>query len=138
MFLISAKPYQHEQVQCRTETACKKEKPEDYWHVNYRRRQRNMDKGFYSTPWEPYRPIGGELVLDPYELVTSSLPGNMDRMVKQSSRLEGGSEDNSKIIVLFLIQNICCDPSSWQDGSNNVSQICFYGEIWLIIPKLYL
>ena len=30
---------------------------------------------------------------------------------RQSSRLEGGIEDNSKITFLFLNGNICCDPS---------------------------
>ena len=33
-------------------------------------------------------------------------------------------EDSSKVIFLFLNENICCDPSlepSWQDGSNDGS-----------------
>ena len=49
-----------------------------------------------------------------------------------------GIKDSSKIIFLFLNQNICCDPSiepSRRDGSNNVSQNMVFGEIWIIIPK---
>ena len=46
-------------------------------------------------------------------------------------QIRGAIEDNSKIIFLFLSENICCDPSlepSQQDGSNDGSQICFYGK----------
>ena len=55
--------------------------------------------------------------------------------------MSGGIEDNSKIIFLFLNENISCDPSlepSRRGGSNDGSQNIFYGEIWLIIPKLSL
>ena len=42
----------------------------------------------------------------------------------------------------FLILNeTSCDPSlepSGQEGSSDGSQNMFYGEIWLIIPKLSL
>ena len=37
-------------------------------------------------------------------------------------QIKGGTEDNSKIIFLFLNENICCDPSlepSRQEGSND-------------------
>ena len=36
---------------------------------------------------------------------------------------------------------MCCDPSvepPQGDGSNDGSQICFDGEMWIIIPKLSL
>ena len=39
-------------------------------------------------------------------------------------QIRGGIEDNSKVIFLFLIKNICCDPSlepSQRDGSNDGS-----------------
>ena len=52
-----------------------------------------------------------------------------------------GIEDISKILFLFLNENICCDLSlepSRCDGSNGGSQNIFYGEIWLINPKLSL
>ena len=42
--------------------------------------------------------------------------------------MRGGIEDNSKIILLFLNENICCDPSlepSQGDSSNDGSQNTF-------------
>ena len=55
-------------------------------------------------------------------------------------QIRGGIEDNSKII-LFLNENIHCDPSlepSRWDGSDGGSQNMFYGDLWLIILKLSL
>ena len=43
-------------------------------------------------------------------------------------QIRGGIEDNSKIIILFLNENICCDPSlepSRRDGSNGGSKHTF-------------
>ena len=40
-------------------------------------------------------------------------------------QIRGGYEDNSKIISLFINENLCCDPSlelSRQDSSNDGSQ----------------
>ena len=56
-------------------------------------------------------------------------------------QIRGGTEDNSKLLffISFLNENLCYDPSlerSRQDGSNDGSQICFSGEIRLIITKL--
>ena len=42
--------------------------------------------------------------------------------------IRGRTEDNLKIIFLFLNENICCDPSlepSRRDGSNDESQNMF-------------
>ena len=60
---------------------CKKDKPEDYWKTNYHRRQNNFNTGFYSRPWEPYKAVGGDLILDSFDLVASSLPGGIDKKV---------------------------------------------------------
>ena len=54
--------------------------------------------------------------------------------------------DNSKKIYLFLNENICFDLSlepSQQDNSNEVSkhineETCFYEEIWIFFPRLFL
>ena len=58
-------------------------------------------------------------------------------------QIRGGIEDNSKIIFLFLNENICCDHSL--ELSRHVSSILmmghiihFNGAIWNIIPKLFL
>ena len=43
------------------------------------------------------------------------------------------------MIFLFLKENIYCDPSlepSRRDGSNDGSQICFHGKIWINIPNV--
>ena len=43
-------------------------------------------------------------------------------------QIRESTEDSSKIIFLFLIENICCDPSlesSRRDGSNDGSQNMF-------------
>ena len=56
-------------------------------------------------------------------------------------QIRGEIEDNSKIIVLFLNKNICCDPSlepSRCDGSNDGYNISFKGVILKIILKLSL
>ena len=60
----------------------------------------------------------------------------------QELQIRGGIEDNSKIIFVFLNKNICCDPSFDHLGETVLimmgHKIRFYGEIWLIIPKLSL
>ena len=46
-----------------------------------------------------------------------------------------------RYFFLFLNENISCDPTlepSKRDGSNDVSQNMFYGEILLIIPSFSL
>ena len=46
-------------------------------------------------------------------------------------QIRGDIEHNSKMIFLFLEENICCDPSlepSQRDGSNDGSQVCFFTE----------
>jgi len=80
---LLAIPYKHEVVQCRTDKTCQKSKPEDYWTTNFCRRKQNLERGFYSSLTEPYRPIGGDVVLDPYELVLSSLPTSLDSKVRK-------------------------------------------------------
>ncbi|XP_052249170.1 uncharacterized protein LOC127856981 isoform X2 [Dreissena polymorpha] len=67
-------PYQHEPIQCRTNVTCQTRKPEDYWNRNFGRRQSNLHRGFYSTQTEPYKPIGGDVILDSSELFFSSFP----------------------------------------------------------------
>ena len=67
---------------------------------------------------------------------------NHNPIMQQSSlselQIRGGIGDNSKIIFLFLNENTCCDPSL--EPSNETvlmmgHKICFYGKIWIIIPK---
>ena len=56
-------------------------------------------------------------------------------------QVRGCIEDNSKIIFLFLNENICCDPSlklSQQAGSDDGPHDRFLWKIWIIIPKLSL
>ena len=51
-------------------------------------------------------------------------------------QISGCTENNSKILVLFLSKNICCDPSLqfvFKDVFNDGSQQRF---LWKIIPKL--
>ena len=48
-------------------------------------------------------------------------------------QIRGGIEDNSKIILL-INKNICYNETVLTAGD----KICFYGEIWSIIPKLSL
>lgn len=79
--ILTASPYKHEVVQCRTDTTCQKSKPEDYWTSNFYRRRENLQRGFYTSLTEPYRPIGGDVVLDPYELVLSSVPTGLEKKV---------------------------------------------------------
>ena len=59
-------------------------------------------------------------------------------------QIRGVIKYNSKIMFLFLNKNIGCYPSlelsrlgDSNDGSQNML-LFFYGEIWLIIPKLSL
>ena len=53
-------------------------------------------------------------------------------------QIRGGTEDNSKIIFfLFFNKNIHCDPSlepSLRESLMKGHSVCFFGEIWLIIP----
>ncbi|KAL4218097.1 hypothetical protein ACF0H5_022833 [Mactra antiquata] len=95
---LTDQPYVHEHVQCRTEQNLRKNKPEDYWNHNFYRRQSNLQRGFYSSATEPYKPIGGQLILDPYELVLSALPGNVDIKVAPRINRRGTiyEEDQSK------------------------------------------
>ena len=56
-------------------------------------------------------------------------------------QIRGCTENKSKIFFLFPNENICCDPSlepSQRDGSNEGNNICFCGEIGIIILKLPL
>ena len=49
-------------------------------------------------------------------------------MCTSKLQIRGGIHDNSKIIFLFLEENICCDPSlepSPCDGSSDRSQNMF-------------
>ena len=49
-----------------------------------------------------------------------------------------GIDDNSKMIFLFLNENIHCDSSlepSWRGGSSDDHKICFNGEKSLIMEK---
>ncbi|XP_053381920.1 uncharacterized protein LOC128546148 [Mercenaria mercenaria] len=89
--------YSHEKVQCRTDITCQKSKPDDYWTTNYRRRQANMQRGFYSSSKEPYKPIGGQLILDPCELVLSAVPGTVDKKINTRTRRRGTIYEEQKI-----------------------------------------
>lgn len=51
------------------------------WERHYLRRQSNLHKGFHSLPWEPYNDIGGDVVLDPYDLVLKTLQNSLDDQV---------------------------------------------------------
>ena len=56
-------------------------------------------------------------------------------------QIRGGIDDNSKIFFLFLNENIYCHPSLNRLREMVLMmghKICFYEEIWLIIPKLSL
>ena len=64
-----------------------------------------------------------------------------EKLQKPELQIRGVMRIIQKYFFLFLNENICCDPSlepSRRDGSNDGHKICFYGEIWLIIPKLSL
>ena len=54
-------------------------------------------------------------------------------------QIRGGIEDKSKIIFLFLNENICCAANRLFEMILIMGhKICFYGEIRLIIPKFSL
>jgi len=97
-----AEPYHFEKVQCRNQTVCQKHKPEDYWNTNFYRRKDNFHCGFYTSLTEPYKPIGGEVILDPVDLVLTTLPYiNVERKV--INFLTGVVYKIIKIILVALI-----------------------------------
>ena len=52
----------------------------------------------------------------------------MNLLTLSELQIRGGIVDNSKVIILILQKNICCDPSlepSRRDGSNDGSQHMF-------------
>ncbi|XP_060069978.1 uncharacterized protein LOC132550001 [Ylistrum balloti] len=73
-----AKPYKFTKVWNRTSTNLLEERPKSLWERHYHRRQGNLHKGFHSIPWEPYRDIGGDVYLDPYDLVLKTLSNSLD------------------------------------------------------------
>lgn len=93
---VTVQEYNNEKVQCRTETTCQKSKPDDYWTSNFHRHQSNLQRGFYTSATEPYRPIGGELILDPSELVLSNFPGTANSKVNLRSARKGTSCEVTK------------------------------------------
>ena len=53
-------------------------------------------------------------------------------------QITGGIEDRSNFVFLFLIENVCCDPSlepSQRDGSNDGSQHTFERSSMENYPK---
>ena len=77
------------------------------------------------------------------ELLSNPLSGALNRAPEEEEELQIRGEGQLRTIqrYFFLNENICCDPSlepSHQDGKMRGNKICFYGEIWLIIPKLSL
>ncbi|KAK3590698.1 hypothetical protein CHS0354_008035 [Potamilus streckersoni] len=82
----TAEPYKAEKICCRTETTLQYDKPRGNSLENYRRRQQNFTKGYYAIQYKPYIPIGGELILDPFELAVSTLPGSLDSKAKHAWR----------------------------------------------------
>ena len=59
--------------------------------------------------------------------------------VSSERQIRRGIEDNSKVIFLFLNENICCDPSfershpnSSNEGSQHVVSLCHYNIVSLI------
>jgi len=51
------------------------------WEQHYVRRQDNLNKGYQSVPWEPYRSLGGEVIVDPYDLVMNTMADSLDEKV---------------------------------------------------------
>ncbi|KAL3891618.1 hypothetical protein ACJMK2_003872 [Sinanodonta woodiana] len=82
----TAEDYKAEKICCRTETTLLYDKPRNNSLENYRRRQQNFTKGYYAIQYKPYTPIGGELILDPFELAVSTLPGSLDGKAKHAWR----------------------------------------------------
>ncbi|XP_033727405.1 uncharacterized protein LOC117316751 [Pecten maximus] len=76
-----AKPYKFTKVWNRTGTNMLEERPKSLWERHYLRRQSNLHKGFHSIPWEPYHDVGGDVVLDPYNLVLKTLSNCLDDQV---------------------------------------------------------
>ena len=68
----------------------------------------------------------------------------MMKTIHQSTselHISSSIEDNSKVIFLSSLEIICCDSSSEPSRKTVLMmghKICFYGEIWLIIPKLLM
>ena len=58
------------------------ENPVYTWQENYDRRKYHMKCGYYSSPNEPYKNVGGHFDLDPYELVLNKMSGSLNPKVK--------------------------------------------------------
>ncbi|ESO92525.1 hypothetical protein LOTGIDRAFT_232995 [Lottia gigantea] len=71
--LPEVQPYHPNRIWKRKDCDLVVERPEDYWKTHFIRRHENSEKGFYSAFNEPYRCMGGEVVLDTCDLVYDSL-----------------------------------------------------------------
>ncbi|CAG2200267.1 P4HA [Mytilus edulis] len=73
-----ASPYRYRKVCQKTSQTLLHERPESTWQENYERRDHHMKCGYYSLPNEPYRNVGGQFDLDPYDLVLKTISKNLD------------------------------------------------------------
>ncbi|KAL5015489.1 hypothetical protein ScPMuIL_009759 [Solemya velum] len=74
-------PYATQKIWCRSNRQLSSERPDDLWHNHFVRRHENLHRGFHSVPWEPYSPVGGEIILDPCELILTTLSDQLDHKI---------------------------------------------------------
>ncbi|KAL5010856.1 hypothetical protein ScPMuIL_013161 [Solemya velum] len=77
----NAEPYATQKIWCRSNRQLSSERPDDLWHNHFVRRHENLHRGFHSVPWEPYSPVGGEIILDPCELILTTLSDQLDHKI---------------------------------------------------------
>lgn len=80
--IFSAPPYKFQKVCQKTSRTLQYERPENTWEGNYRRRSNHFQCGYYSVPNEPYKNLGGDFDLDPYDLVINTLTENLSPKVR--------------------------------------------------------
>ncbi|XP_063406944.1 uncharacterized protein LOC134690804 [Mytilus trossulus] len=84
-----ASPYRYRKVCQKTSQTLLHERPESTWQENYERRDHHMKCGYYSLPNEPYRNVGGQFDLDPYDLVLKTISKNLDVKVWDARSRQG-------------------------------------------------
>ncbi|XP_052086145.1 uncharacterized protein LOC127723537 [Mytilus californianus] len=84
-----APPYRYQKVCQKTSQTLLHERPESTWQENYDRRDHHMKCGYYSLPNEPYRNIGGQFDLDPFDLVLKTISKNLDVKVWEARSRQG-------------------------------------------------
>ncbi|CAC5422717.1 unnamed protein product [Mytilus coruscus] len=84
-----APPYRYQKVCQKTSQTLLHERPESTWQENYDRRDNHMKCGYYSLPNEPYRNVGGQFDLDPFDLVLKTISKNLDVKVWDARSRQG-------------------------------------------------